>query len=51
MYDCQARCRGKGKGAPTKKVSVEDGGGDGGVPETKAETKAEAIAEATAQKA
>ena len=38
LYDCRARChrrgKGKGKGAPTKKASVEDGSGDGGVPET-----------------
>ena len=39
----------KEEGAPTKKASVEDGGGDGGVPETKGESKAEAIAEATAE--
>ena len=53
VYDCRARCRRKrtGKGAPTKKASVEDGGGDRGVPETKGDTKAEAIAEAMAQRA
>ena len=47
------RCRGNGigKGAPTKKASVEDGGGGRGVSETKGESKAEAIAEAMAQRA